>query len=274
MINENGNLIEHYKFCNITIENGIIKLWITQDEFIVKDFIWTLTEVEKQITECICDCEGKVKRDIVEKAKIPPMIAYFYMCIFNEDKIPHLQDFINGYIKYHKVWLQDFINDGLQDAIEGRLSRTFPSLVRDFHFYWLLSLQDNEEIIENKYSLWSGIDTKIIHSKIYYSLWRDLTGFDFLYIYKGIEYYISLFIDTTESNIFNNADKKIIAREKYLENRQKYLDYLPQSIELAVSKAKYYGNIKLYNEEYLKHLFSLINYAEKNSQIHRFRRIM
>lgn len=81
--------------------------------------------------------------------------------------------------------------------LDARVLRTYPSLIRDYHFYLML-LKEN------------------CFDKVVYSCKNDIAGKDLIVQHKGKEYVVSLFVKTRRSNFFKGI--KNAFRHKYDKN--------------------------------------------------------
>ena len=78
--------------------------------------------------------------------------------------------------------------------LDARILRTYPSLIRDYHFYLML--------LKEKF-----------FDKVVYSCKNDIAGKDLIVQHKGKEYVVSLFVKTRRSNFFKGI--KNAFRHKY-----------------------------------------------------------
>jgi hypothetical protein len=145
-------------------------------------------DLENQILNLTYSGTGLPKQENVESAFLPPFIQVFYYLFFKELTIPTEKKFFDTYLE----WLGGNNNGKIiyehkeYDAVgvENRLKRTYPSLIRDLHFLYLV--EESKKFDHIEYSM--EID--------YYN------GLDLKVIYRNSEYFISLFIDTTRGRYY------------------------------------------------------------------------
>ena len=179
--------------------------FMNNEVFLLKNAGITLEECLSQIKSIKYDayygpyrCE---KEDSVENSQFPPIIFAFYSFVFYNQKIPTPEELIDNYFSIYAneimVCGDNIIYKGdeyKKKALIGRILRTYPSLIRDFHFYLML-------VRENCFD------------KVIYSCKTDIQGKDIIIKHKGKEYQISLFVKTRRSNFFKDIKNKI--RHKY-----------------------------------------------------------
>ena len=183
--------------------------------------------------------EGRERDSSVEKLKMPSMALCFYSYIFKKGTIPTEEEFINFYLS-HRAFVQ-LDNDTVlisyngitkkvsRKGIEARLLRTFPSIIRDMHFYYLL-LESN---------LFDGV---------YYSFENDYYNMiDIKVRYKEKWFNIGLLYDSYNS-------------EQYREKKQKRHDNKEDVlyIKLSRNKCNKCGKFFLYTEEHVKELHNTV----------------
>ncbi len=198
--------------------------FMNNEVFLLKNIGITLEQCLSQIKNIKYDayydpyrCE---KDDTVENTQFPPIIFAFYAFVFYKQKIPTPEELVDSYFSTNEkeiaICKDSIIFRGKEykkKALIGRILRTYPSLIRDFHFYLLL-------VRENCFD------------KVIYSCKTDIEGKDIIVKHKGKEYQISLFVKTRRSNFFKDIKNKF--RHKYsneikipleLENREKTGDF-------------------------------------------------
>lgn len=105
----------------------------------------TASELEKRIKTFPYKGEGLVHDEKVEAAKLPPYSLPFYNLVYRYNDVPSPQDLVEAYFEQdYFCYLPDgkvqVTFDEKTDiySLEGmiaRLQRTYPSLLRDLHFY-------------------------------------------------------------------------------------------------------------------------------------------
>lgn len=171
----------------------------------------------------------------VEKAQFPPINFVFYKYVFENDSIPSPQNVIDLYFELYEDNIK--VIDGNAEmngviynlnALKARILRTYPSLLRDFHFYLMLKECN-------------------CFDKVIYSCADDIKGTDITIVYKNKKYVISLFTDTKRSWSFKRI--KDIFRHRYGKNEIK--------VPMVLDKADQCGDFMLYKE-------SDVEYVKKN----------
>jgi len=148
----------------------------------------TTAEIEDFYQSFPLDVVGKEKDDYIEKKLHiePSMVGFFYYFLKLFNRIPTQNEFIKFYYLTNKKWVKEKVYDvGYHQAFVGRLSRFYPSMLRDFHFYHLLKesneftrvlfclkydLEAKVDIFVEKNKKWYGIQlrTKTFRSKQFY----------------------------------------------------------------------------------------------------------
>lgn len=135
---------------------------------------WTSTLIEHQVASLAYSGENLLRDAEVEKAKLPPFALAFYKFLFFKGQIPTEQELWAQYLIAHYGVLDEtriqFFRKGAwrvynADAVKARLLRSFPSLIRDFHFFVLC--QESGRFQEVKYSLrddyFNGVDLTVTY---------------------------------------------------------------------------------------------------------------
>jgi len=157
-------------------------------------------ELEAQIEKIVYSGESLPKIVGAENAKLPAFIQVFYYLFFKNLEIPSENEFYQTYLK----WLGGIKNGELiyenhnldLIGVESRLKRTYPTLIRDLHFLYLLEASNKFDNVE-------------------YSMQMDyFNGLDLKIIYKGNVSFVSLFIDSSRGKYFKNKKTK---RDDYSE---------------------------------------------------------
>lgn len=162
----------------------------------------------------------------VEKTKFPAINVAFYKHIFENDTVPSPERMLELYFDLYsdrvKV-VEDkviFNNDEYSlNALKARILRTYPSLIRDFHFYLMVKEAN-------------------VFDKVTYSCADDINGTDVAITHQEVKYTVSLYTKTERSLKFKQIKDKF--RHQYDENEIR--------IKLNLSKAYDCGQIKLYTQ--------------------------
>lgn len=179
-----------------------------------------------------------IKDTVVENTAIPSMIKVFYEMVFLNE-IPTPETFFNRYIKKHfdiidkqtvKIKNTSIILN--LDGLKGRVYRTYPSLIRDYHFYMLCN--NTEDFTAVKYSFLTDCNE----------------GVDLLIKYKNTDFAVSLFVDTKRSNSFK--------RKKY--SRHNYSNLKEVCVRInPFDKENYIGDYALYSQKHIQALLRDMN---------------
>lgn len=177
----------------------------------------------------------------VEKAKLPPMNFVFYKFIFENDSIPSPQNILDLYFEFYsdriEVIYESAKIDGISynlNALKARVLRTYPSLLRDFHFYLMLK------------------ECGYFH-KVTYSCADDINGIDITIFHNNKKYIVSLFTDTKRSWSFKRI--KNIFRHKYGQNELK--------VPLVLDESFKCGDFMLYKQSDVEQIINSV----KNLQV-------
>lgn len=156
---------------------------------VIRDADISVAEIEDQIRKVIYAPAKDEKRQESENAKVPPFIQVFYYLFFSYLKIPSESEFWETYLTwvggenasgFIQIGEDIFPTKGLRD----RLNRTYPSLIRDLHFLYLL-------------------DESGSFKQVDYSMDRDyFSGLDLRINNGDMEIFVSLFINTSRSRYF------------------------------------------------------------------------
>lgn len=192
----------------------------------------TLNELERELKNIPYLGQRKIKDPFVENGKIPQINKVFYQYLFYFG-LPTPEELIQAYFKKHKLHETKthikFKGDNRyysKEGVVGRIYRTYPSLIRDLHFY-LLCQESNR------------------FDDVSYSLQDDMNGIDLKITYKGQEFAVALFVSTQRSKMYKEL--------KY--NRHEELSIPEICIEMGLSKEKnFVGDYALYQKTHLNYL--------------------
>ena len=209
--------------------------------YLLKDLSLSFEEYEKQLRQIDYDRfydKYRSHRDEngVEKTQFPSIIFAFYNIVFTQCKVPRPVDLLEEYYLLNETELHI---DGeivtyqsrqfKKTDLDARILRTYPSLIRDHHFFLMLSKE--------------GCFDKVI-----YSCKNDIAGKDIIVQHQGKEYCISLFAKTTRSNFFKQI--KNAFRHVYSSTE------IPLSLDLA--HARKCGDFYVYGSEDVSNVKSVI----------------
>ena len=142
--------------------------------------------------------------------------------------------FFTEYLKWMNISLTDkkfrFNNQEFNvSGLKCRILRTYPSLIRDIHFYYFL--------LESK----KFDDVK-------YSLKKDLNGTDLTISKNGIEFCVSIFIDSLRSNGYKIQK----------EGRHNYSTVKEIRLNVVFKEMDKVGEFYLLGEKHLNHIEEVI----------------
>lgn len=117
---------------------------------LTKEFPITSVEIEKRIATLPYNGERGERNNFVENTlRMPPIILSFYGLFFENQTVPEEKELIDHYLKqafFQKLSDSEYvvIQEGQKftiskNALEARILRTYPSLIRDLHFYCLIN---------------------------------------------------------------------------------------------------------------------------------------
>lgn len=191
-------------------------------------------KIENQIKNFTYTGQNRGKSALIENAKLPPFILTFYKFLFDNSSIPSEKEFVNNYLEHFdidengkaSINKPPYVSNNLPlGMLTGRLLRTYPSLIRDIHFFYLCKESD-------------------IFDSVTYSLKIDyFEGLDLTVKYNSHEYYISLFVNSKRANEF----------KKKKENRHNYKSKTEITVVLNRDSAtKKISNFFLFDSSHVK----------------------
>lgn len=193
-------------------------------------------DIELQISKYNFSGSGREKNSIVENTLFPPFIQVFYYLFYYRLRIPTEDEFCDTYFE----WLgasanEESINiEGVDYPVydlKSRMLRTYPSLIRDLHLYYLL--------IESEH-----------FSNVEYSLRADyFDGLDVEVMYGIKKYFLSVYIKTRRG-------------EKYKEKKSRRHDYNKvKELRLGVefSSLKKVGQFYLLQEAHVDNILEIMH---------------
>ncbi|BBW98993.1 hypothetical protein [Geobacillus subterraneus] len=146
--------------------------------------------------------EGWVCDPEVEQAQLPPIAKTFYELMATQ--LPKPEEVMKYYLLEHfwfskqdphRIFFESEQKWYSTKGVLARIYRTYPSLMRDFHFFLLCSEYGEFD-------------------RVRYSLRQDVSlGVDLLVSYQGQDYAVSLYVDTKRGTSFK---KKKYRRHKRL----------------------------------------------------------
>lgn len=172
---------------------------------------------------------------------LPFFVDTFYKCVIKYNLIPDQIDFWTLYLQDNSEYFyKKYIDNNDRMALQGRIARAYPSLVREF-----LCILQTKEIFSNY--------------KVIYNIGLDVKeGIDILMINNNINYGVNLYTNT--ENSLDSKSKKMYRHTIY--DNINYID-LPfdmKNISLQI------GDFYLYSEYDMNNLKALINNHQDRNQ--------
>ncbi|MFN8345809.1 MAG: hypothetical protein U0X91_12430 [Spirosomataceae bacterium] len=154
---------------------------------------WSANEIEEQVRDFSYSGENLRKDPEVEKAKLPPFALAFYKFIFFKSRLPNETELWNYYLSQYFKSADDhrisYFRKGTlrtysAEAVRARMLRSFPSLIRDFHFFVLCQESD-------------------LFERVSYSLREDyLDGTDLNIVFRGNVFRVSVMLNSERARTF------------------------------------------------------------------------
>lgn len=209
----------------------------------VKDLTLTCETLEDKIKYYKYEGERQVKDEKVENLLLPPIALTFYSLVYEMNDIPSpdlvIEEYLNqecyfGYLPEEKVEVNynDILTVVSLEGLIARILRTYPSLVRDLHFYLMVEESGLFEAV--KYSFIDDYKNKI----------------DIKVLYKGQWHNVGLLLGSKRS-LFYRFKKKF---------RHKPVDVI--YIELDKKDAQWVGDYMLYTNNHINELWRKIKHNQ------------
>ena len=164
---------------------------------------------------------------------LPIFLIPFYKYVYKNNSVPTQKEFCELYFSENKQYFESrSFSDELIESLKARAFRTYPSLVRDLHFSFLLKEAAKE-------------------ADVIYNTTLDTTkGIDILIKYRDQLYGFNLFTDTKLAKKWR--EKKDIKHKSF--DNVKYFD-----IPLDLNAGERCGKFFLYGKNELKKIKEIIN---------------
>ena len=178
---------------------------------------------------------GTYNEEVENRLRLPTMLIPFYDYVFENQKIPEPELFINKlFAEKYIDWIRQYNNNvDILKGIKYRLWKSYPSFIRDLHFSLLCKENCNH------------------FSKIIYNRKLDVEyGIDILIVYQNLNFAVKLY--TSTDNGFKFRQKK--------DNRHLRIDDVT-SVELPINlnSCKSFGDIYLYSKKEMELMMKNIN---------------
>lgn len=206
----------------------------------VREFTLTVEKMEEIIFHYPYGGEGLIKDPVVENTQFPPIALTFYSFVYEYDTVPSPEALIELYLSQEcfrivsdECYELNYGGTKITVSKEGliaRILRTYPSIVRDLHFYLMAVESQLFEAVwysfEEDYR--KGIDIKVKHNHKWYN--------------------IALMQNTRRSIFFRNKKKH--------RHNGKNSDAI--IVELDQRKSQRCGDYNLYTPEHVKEVYRTI----------------
>ena len=214
----------------------------------VKDFSLTCETLEEKLKEMRYTGEKRVVDNTVENLLLPPIALTFYSLIYDMGNVPTedllIEEYLNqeeyfGYLPDEKVEVtyNGVVTVVSLEGLISRILRTYPSLIRDFHFYLMSSESGLFEAV--KYSFIDDYKNKIDLKILYKEEWHN----------------VGLLLGSKRS-LFYRFKKKF---------RHKPVDVI--YIELDKKDANWVGDFMLYTKKHLNDLWRSIKHNQSKAKM-------
>lgn len=202
---------------------------------------WTSAEIEQQVAQFGYSGEKLAKDPDVEKAKLPPFVLSFYKFIFFKSRLPDENELWNYYVGQHFIKVnetylsfqkKDVQHTYLADAIRARMLRSYPSLIRDFHFFVLCQESQRFE-------------------RVCYSLRKDyFEGVDLTVQYQNREFNVAVMLNSERARAYKT--------QKYNRHAESPINEIILLFDLY-QHTQVKGQIKLFSTHHLDQLLIELN---------------
>lgn len=227
------------EFKDIIIHNNTLHL--------TRNLDITVDEINRQLNKIEYTGVGNQKIKGFENSNVPPFIVAFYLFVLFKNKIPDEQQFLNTYITRFflkktngEFTLREKYSKGYNcpdlsfKQLSTRPLRSYPSIIRDFHFYCLC--KESNKFDELRYSLKDDY----------------FVGHDLLVWKNNIKFAVDLFISSSRSMHFRKL------KDSRHESTLTYQIELPLNPQNANNVNQFYlydnKHITLLNKEIDNHL--------------------
>jgi hypothetical protein len=132
----------------------------------------TSSDIERQIVSYSLSFPQTRDIKVEKRIKFPQFVRAFYNFIYNKAKVPTQQEFYEYYISVnHEHFSTAQYPDEIYNGLRARVFRTYPSLVRDFHFNKVLTerIQGYEIVYNSNLDIEHDIDTLLVLNNQYWA---------------------------------------------------------------------------------------------------------
>lgn len=205
-----------------------------------RDFSLTSQQLEETVSNYQYTGENRIKDSIVENTQFPPITKTFYSYVFENDNVPPPDVLVELYLAQdcfteippdkYMIKYETTNATVSKEGLIARILRTYPSLLRDLHFYLM------------------AVESKLFQS-VWYSLSDDFTkGIDIRVKYNDSWFDIALLQNTLRSKYFKDKKKR---RHSGVNSNLIY-------VELDQEQSKRCGDFNLYTSHHIEQLVAAI----------------
>jgi hypothetical protein len=227
------------------IYNDFIKTY----DLLKNQLSWNYIDVLNISVQSLEDFFRTINLDVLRKPKIdyvedylnpPSIVCYFYYFLYLYNRIPNQQEYINFYYITNSNWIKKHVGTQYDEAFKGRLSRFYPSMLRDIHFYHLLK-------------------ESMLFNKVLYVLQYDLDSKIDIFVKTRVKWYgLQLRTKTVRSEKYYN--KKY--HRNMIPTKATLID-IPINLDLAKSILTKGNDLKVYSNNHLNKVLEIIYIHEK-----------
>lgn len=205
-----------------------------------RDFTLTSHKLEETVKSYPYTGENRIKDSVVENTQFPPITMTFYSYVFEHNNVPSPDALIGLYLAQdcfteippdkYAINYETTNTTVSKEGLVARILRTYPSLLRDLHFY-LMAVESN------------------LFQSVWYSVSDDFTkGIDIRVRDHDSWYDIALLQNTVRSKFFRDKKK---SRHSGANNNLIY-------VELDQNQSKRCGDYNLYTIRHVEQLKAAI----------------
>lgn len=198
---------------------------------------FTIDSIQKRVATFSQPKPSQYDMKTLEKVDLPYFNKMFYNLIWRNHSIPTFDELVDEYVKKH------FIDNDIYEYvykseveryftrkdnsikyhywdIRGRMQRAYSSLIRDFHYHYLIT---NNSWFNN-------------NTAIKYSMKEDEYGTDATVVYGDYEFTIDLFVDTQRAREWRQEK-----RERHPDKDWRFAIEIPLKLPRGSNKVDLYG---------------------------------
>lgn len=148
----------------------------------VKNLAINMDDLEKILLTLPYSGEGLIKDESLENFRLPPIALCFYNYIFEQETIPSEDELVENYLNYPYFiasldGVVEIIYSGqklvtTKEKLRARVLRTYPSLIRDFHFYLMLKESGLFKCVKYSFiaDFFDRVDIKVMYNNKWYNI--------------------------------------------------------------------------------------------------------